>query len=102
MTPSLDMAQTAEACGYSWERFRKVWTSLPAFPRPIKRPFRNGRGTYAWDAADVAAWIEGRKRAFGPGGAEVQAPANDLMPQRAHASAVQRQRAAVARMMARG
>lgn len=99
MTPAVDMEHAAALCGYSWERFRKVWRGLPGFPAPVKRPSLSGRGTYAWDPADVAAWLEARKRAFGAGGAELQA-ANDPAPQRAHVSAVQRQRAELARKMA--
>ena len=48
MNAVLTMRQTAEAVGYSYDRFRKWWMTAPGFPRP----FRSRR----WDAQAVAAW----------------------------------------------
>jgi hypothetical protein len=48
------MAQAAEEVGLSYERFRKVWPSLPGFPAPIA-----GR---RWDAEALAAWKAARSR----------------------------------------
>lgn len=97
MTPALDMEAVAAVTGYSWERFRKVWTSLPGFPAPIKRP-HNGRGPYAWRAESVQAWLDARERALGA--RDVQPPpANDpaerVGPRTAHQAAVMRQRSAL-------
>lgn len=101
MTPALDMEQAAAAVGLSWERFRKVWRSLPGFPQPVKRPSLSGKGTYAWRAEAVEDWRKARERA---GLSAAPAPANDsAFPGRAaHRSAVQRQRAACLKLMARG
>lgn len=99
MSPALDFATVAGAVGYSVERFRKIWTTLPGFPAPITRP-KAGRGKYAWRPESVQAWLDARERALGS-----HAPppaANDLhAPRAAHQSAVQRQRSVLGLMMAR-
>lgn len=74
MAPPIDMEQAARLCGYSWERFRKVWRALPGFPVPIKRPSLTGKGAYAWVPHEVEAWRDARKRALA---CPVHEPAND-------------------------
>lgn len=98
--PAIDMETVAALCGYSWERFRKVWRQLPGFPAPIKRPSLTGKGSYAWLADDVVAWRDARKRAHAsPSTAEA---ANDrhhvVLADRA---ATARQRKALGRLLAR-
>lgn len=97
IAPALGMEAVAAATGYSWERFRKVWPSLPGFPAPIKRP-RHGRGSYAWRPESVEAWLRGREAGLGAHSAPP--PANDThAPRQAHQAAVQRQREALGRLM---
>ncbi|HUO22188.1 MAG TPA: hypothetical protein VMU59_06700 [Caulobacteraceae bacterium] len=87
---AMGMEAVAAACGYSWERFRKVWRTLPGFPAPIKRPNAKGKGGYAWRAESVHAWIAAREAALGEGRA-APPPANENRePRLAHAAARQR------------
>lgn len=60
------MDETAAELGLSYERFRKVWKRLPAFPGPVTG--------CRWDPEAVAAWKAARSRA-GLGGAQDTAPA---------------------------
>lgn len=94
---TIGLAEAAAAAGLSAERFRKIWRTVPGFPAPIRAPGPNRRGLYAWRAQSVLDWQLARERVLGAGQAP---PANDhAEPRKAHASAVQRQRAAMARMM---
>jgi predicted DNA-binding transcriptional regulator AlpA len=100
MRAALDMAETAAATGYSWERFRRVWRALPGFPAPIKRPTLSGRGAYAWRAESVEAWVKARESALGARYVQPVDIANDIeAPRRANAAAIARQRAALGRLM---
>lgn len=104
MTAAYTMHQVADVCGYSWERFRKVWRTLPGFPAPFKRPYSGrlgDRGTYAWIPDQVHAWREARSRSLGEAGVQPE-PANDALVTRSPRAALDRQREAIRRMMAEG
>jgi predicted DNA-binding transcriptional regulator AlpA len=100
MTPdaAIDMAEAAALCGLSYERFRRVWATLPGFPRPFKQPLA-GHGTYAWVRAHVLDWREARARTLAVAPQAAPAPANDHRDaQRAHQAAVARERAVLGRL----
>lgn len=106
--PTFSMPETAREAGYSYERFRRVWRRLVralAFPAPVRG---DGDGChYAWDAAAVAAWREGRSRALGPGRPLApEEPANDVVPSGpafgVSAQQLNQQRAQLARLMSNG
>jgi predicted DNA-binding transcriptional regulator AlpA len=64
----LTMHEVAEALGYSYDGFRKIWPDWVrtlAFPRPFAGQGRRG-SPVKWDAADVLAWKEARKAALSP------------------------------------
>jgi hypothetical protein len=56
---ALSMRETADAVGLSYDRFRRVWPTLPGFPPPFRER--------TWAAEAVAAWIHARSHGPAPG-----------------------------------
>ncbi|ODT88133.1 hypothetical protein [Phenylobacterium sp. SCN 70-31] len=108
----LDLHAAAAEAGVHYDTLRKAWRhwcdpahpAFCAFPAPFRYPPPGRRGRVVWRRSAVAAWKEGRERAFGLG-AQAPDPAQaHVSRQRAAASltpAVLKQRAALARMMER-
>lgn len=110
---TLDMAGAAREAGVCYRTFKGCWRSWsdpahPAyrgFPAPFQYPPPGVKGKYMWRRSAVAAWKEGRERAFGLGRQEPPRAQAHVSRQRAVAArtpTVLRQRAALARMMERG
>lgn len=109
---SLDLAGAAAEAGVHYDTLKKHWRnwSDPAhpafcgFPAPYRYPPPGQkRGRLAWRASVIAAWKEGRERAFGVGRHQPPA-APHVSRQRAAAAmtpTVLKQRAILARLMER-